>query len=306
MLNCTDTWTILPKADHVAQKGYGWANQNFWALRAFSANDLRIGSAFVGQDAKCLIGALNRACRNIQDMPANFIKWPGTDRPVFQCAYQTQRPATNFFIDREHLLQFGTFSIPASLWQCMGQFACWLEPAVVNEWIVLLDRYNQRYEKQTYAEAMKWSEGIRDTRLARECAADLRIARRAQGDSLNCVWSNRKLADEFEIDHCFPWSRWFNNDLWNLMPASRTVNNAKREKLPSAGIMHSSKKRIMDWWEAGYCSRNLQERFFTEAEAALPLVDRQEFSLDSVFEAAMHQRARLKANQQLVEWTFKQ
>ena len=47
---------------------------------------------------------------------------------------------------------------------------------------------------------------------------------------------------------------------------------------------------------------SMNERFLMEAEAALPLVSDGTSDLAIIFEAVMHQRARLKANQQLVEW----
>ncbi len=73
-----------PKANHADQSGYGWANENFWQLAKLSGNDLRIGAAFTGDDAKHIKGALARACENIQKMPAHFITWPGTSNPIFE------------------------------------------------------------------------------------------------------------------------------------------------------------------------------------------------------------------------------
>lgn len=290
-----------PRANHQEKSGYGWADEHFWNLHSLSGNDLRMGSMFAGDDAKNLIGALNKACANIQQMPAHFITWPGSTRQVFECQRQAVRARGHFQVTRESLAEFGRFRIPAQLWQTMGQYACWLEPAVIGEWINLMDTWNHLYDKNRYHIALQWNEASRDTGIARQRAEELRGA----GSDLHCVWSDRQLGSAYDIDHCFPWSRWFNNDLWNLFPVSRKVNEEKRDRLPSATLMHESRPRIVDWWDAGYCSMVHAERFFIEAEAALPLVSASDRSLNSVFEAVLHQRAKLKANQQLVEWTFR-
>ena len=66
--------------------------------------------------------------------------------------------------------------------------------------------------------------------------------------------------------------------------------------------MHNSRGRITDWWNSAYINSTMEEQFLLEAEAALPLVSDSTSDLAIIFEAVMHQRARLKANQQLVEW----
>ena len=80
------------------------------------------------------------------------------------------------------------------------------------------------------------------------------------------------------------------------------ANSNKKEKLPSAPLMQSAKTRILHWWQSAYTEGEHQQQFFTEAEAALSLVEEGSQQLETIFEAMLHQRAKLKANQQLVEW----
>ena len=277
---------------------------------------------FDAAHARPVIGAIKDVCENIQKMPANYITHPGRGGQVFQCDRQSVRSTDKpWRIDKETLADFGVFEIPAAIWQSLGQYACWLEPVIINEWARLIQRYEARnrvyqyatpkwavsgqhiadrdsHPEKDYRSALEWDEGRRDTGLVRRRVQALF----REGESIHCVWTNTRLRERYEIDHCFPWSRWFNNDLWNLMPASISANGQKREKLPSAPLMHNSRERITDWWNSAYFNSAIKEQFLLEAEAALPLVSDSTSDLAVIFEAVMHQRARLKANQQLVEW----
>ena len=79
-----------------------------------------------------------------------------------------------------------------------------------------------------------------------------------------CVWTERRLADEFDVDHAIPFVLWRNNDLWNLLPAARTVNNQKRDRLPTRSLVLARKPIIIDYWS---CLREAHpERFAFEIE----------------------------------------
>ena len=293
----------IPSQDLENQTGLGFARpQHFYQLNdRLSPFDLRIGATFNEENTRIVIGAINDACNNIQKMPANYITYPSRNNQVFHCEKESVRANNVKFwrIDKQSLNQFGVFKVPAELWQCMGQYTCWLEPVIVNEWVKLMQGYQTLYDDSVYYKALQWDEGRRDTQLVRS-----RVQRLQQsGEIIHCVWTDKRLEKEhYEIDHCFPWSRWYNNDLWNLMPASITANGHKSEKLPSAPLMHNSRDRITDWWNSAYINNSMKEQFLMEAEAALPLVGESTSDLTVIFEAVMHQRARLKANQQLVEW----
>jgi hypothetical protein len=300
-----------PTANHAEQKGYGWAKANhFYSLQDISAYDLRIGARFDANVAWRLIGAIRDACVNIQKMPANYITWPGQNRQVFECNTESKNgkpdaKPISWQITRDSLAQFGSFRIPANLWQTMGQYACWLEPAIFNEWIRLMQSWRSEYDLRVYDTVFQWVDASRDTSVARALALQLQH----RGTPLRCVWTEKKLRHEsFAIDHCFPWSRWLNNDLWNLMPVTSQANSAKADKLPSAALLQHSQPLILDWWQQAYLQEPaLQQQFFIEAESALPLLAGNDnggiHDVQTVFHAMQHQRARLKANQQLREWT---
>ena len=107
--------------------------------------------------------------------------------------------------------------------------------------------------------------------------------------------------------------------MWNLLPASRNVNqHQKRDKLPADLVLRQSKDRIANWWERGYVrteNRFLPEQFALEASATLPTLDlptgnledviagpRLTSLLEDVFSAVSLQRLRLSNDQQIPEW----
>ena len=279
----------------------GWASESFHRLSGFSTFDLRPGASFDGERAVIVVGAIREVCANIKKMPARYITYPGApNRPVFECERKPMRnPSGRITLSREYLAQFGRFRIPAQLWQALGQYACWLEPVIIKEWSRLISGWSVS-EAGISQDVFAWHDDRRNTRPAYERAQALR----GKGSELTCVWSASRIRGDFAIDHCFPWARWYNNDLWNLLPTKRRINLSKSDKLPSSPAMSEAKGRIIDWWNRAWDSDSspLRERFFMEAGYSLPGLHDPEPSLDDIYTAAVHQRARLKADQQLVEW----
>jgi SAM-dependent methyltransferase len=64
-----------------------------------------------------------------------------------------------------------------------------------------------------------------------------------------CVWSGKRLKADFDVDHAIPFALWMNNDLWNLFPILPTVNNSKRDKLPTTSLVKRRKDLIIDYWK---------------------------------------------------------
>jgi hypothetical protein len=196
--------------------------------------------------------------------------------------------------------------IPRHLWRALQRFDAWIEPALVSEWTRLMkvyaSRQGRRLDEGQLAAAMVWSEPTRDVRLAREQA----ICLMAQAP-LHCVWSGKRLtAASLDVDHCLPWSAWPCDDLWNLMPADRIVNQSqKRDRLPSDRLLRAAQERIVGWWQAAYReaeNASLADRFVLEAAASLPGVEKTNAGSEDIFSAVSLQRLRLRHDQQVPEW----
>jgi SAM-dependent methyltransferase len=280
------------------QRGYGFAGDAFYALGAYSTYDLAVGRRLEGEVASIFTSALGKACKNISDMPAKYITWPGTNKQVFEASYRAAgRSGDVIQIDKPTLLRFGTLRIPRHIWQSLGQYAGWLDPALTREWMTLMKDWNPGTTVDAIYQSLAWDEGIRNTSQVRRIIE----TRLSKHDSVRCVWSDSPIKDRFHVDHCFPWSRWMNNDLWNLMPASERANSQKSEKLPSQGLMLFAKDRIVDWWDNAYLLSPSREQFLLEATVALPGLDDSPTKME-IFQSTLLQRERLLRDQQLPEW----
>ncbi|WP_026143100.1 MULTISPECIES: class I SAM-dependent methyltransferase [unclassified Thioalkalivibrio] len=275
----------------------GFAKSAFWALGNISPFDLRIGLAMDREQADIVGEAIDDACQTIKNMPVRYTTYPGTSNRIFEVAPGSRQRKTDF--DRltpEGLERFGVFRIPTAIWDCCSRYACWLEPAIVNEWIGLLRQYNRDASVETLVSAMEWEEGIRQTYQVRNRVQALRD----EGATVKCVWTETALRRSYDVDHCFPWIRWRNNDYWNLLPASRRANNSKGDRLPSAPLLERARPRILDWWQHAYVGTELERPFLLQARAALPVEHPED--LEGLFDGVLQQRLRLKMNQRLAEW----
>lgn len=293
----------LPQRPH-GPGGYGWAKKDFYSLIDFSLSDLRLGVRLAHDFALVVNGAINTACRNIEKMPARHITFPASpNRQVFDCEFTTVRkPKGSIILSREYLGGFGKFQIPAQLWQTLSQFACWLDPVIIREWRQLTAGWKGVADSARIDDhAFDWAEGRRDTKLAYARAEQLRN----EGESLTCVWSASRIRKSLHIDHCFPWVRWRNNDLWNLLPSTPSVNREKSDRLPSAESLTDARERMIDWWSRAWTGTDREEQFIMEAIYSLPGLGNDRPALEDIHLAARHQRARLYQDQQIAEWTFR-
>ena len=284
------------------KKGYGFAKDAFYQLGDFAPTDLSLGFRIDVDRANIVRAAIADVCKNIKDMPARYITYPGESSPqIFEAEFSSVRKHNQAItLTKEYLARFGAFRIPNLLWQTLGQFACWLDPAIVREWSQLIKPWQSTQEVLSGdGREFEWAESYRDTSLVSSRAKEIR----QDGFSLSCVWSARIIQRKaLAIDHCFPWARWPNNDLWNLLPTSATVNNTKSDRLPSAQILAEARGRITDWWDFAWMGSAYEERFFEEAICSLPNLGSERPSLSEIHQATQHQRLRLKTDQRIPEW----
>lgn len=283
--------------------GLGFVKDGFRSLRQVSPYSLRLGARFTGAEGAALLSALRDARNTITHMPAHYITYPSKEDQVFVAKSARAPRTTDFSLDAPFLGSFGRMLVPRYLWQAMGRYAAWIEPALLNEWTELMQGYegNARRTRDEHFALLRWLDPEHDTRLVRNFA----LKARERNQALYCLWSGRRLRDQFAIDHCLPFAAWPCNDLWNLFPSHPSVNQKKGDKLPSAESLVDARDRILEWWHTAYVGQDaIGERFVDEAVAALPgaLVSSASPLPEDVFDGLMLQRATLKRDQQLAEW----
>ena len=65
-----------------------------------------------------------------------------------------------------------------------------------------------------------------------------------------CVWSGKRLKGEnYDVDHVLPFSVWLNNDLWNMLPTNRKLNQQqKKTKIPTPSLIERRAEVIKHYW----------------------------------------------------------
>lgn len=292
----------------------GFMKKDGWhQLTNLSSSDYRIGNLFQGDQAIAMHKMLSASVANIKNMPCKFITFPNSAESVFEVSSKSVRAKDSLFLDLTTLKHWGEFSLPEHLWIAFSRYACWIEPVLVSEWTKTMAGYqgNRQYQapeqQHKLVNALNWLEAKRSTTEVRNRFETLKKQNNSQH---NCVWTNKTLNKKYAIDHCMPFARWPNNDLWNLLPSDVTANGQKSDRLPTEHKMKNAKTRITNWWQEAWLaddsidisSQLNQKRFFAEANIALPDLASSNSSVDDLFEALLLQRGRLKEMQQLREW----
>ncbi len=277
----------------------GWHKLNDFNL---GADDLSIGALFCGEQAKALDKTIKDSLATIKDGPVKFTYQGSMENPYFSMERARPKHSDSFVIDSLFLESYGKFVLDESLWDCFRLYHSWIEPLVVNQWVMEMQRFKLNRERnislQTYHDCLVWIDKKHDTKDVRkriECLreSDLRIS---------SVWSGTKLNKEFHVDHCLPFAYWPNNDKWNLLPTTSKENLSKSDKVPTAYRLQASKQRILDWWQLAWGEQDLQSRFFSEAALSLPNIPPQCIDFEEVFEAMGLQVKGVKSRLLIGEW----
>ncbi|WP_440966080.1 methyltransferase domain-containing protein [Massilia sp. GER05] len=283
--------------------GPGFVTNSFTSLRSVTAVELRIGSVFGDQTAKHLHQSLSEISQVIRNMPANYLRWPASDKPIFDVTRRRMVPTpSSLQIDEAFLWSLGDFRIPLEIWHALTHYNVWIEPVLVSEWVRVIESYcnDGRPDVRTLAHSLlAWVDPARDTSFARAAVDRMRTA----GKPVYCVWSGARLRDEYDVDHCFPFAAWPCGDAWNLMPASRQVNIQKSNRLVSQAALERASDTISSWWNDAFLSQGdgLRRQFFLEASQTLPILVTTPEPADVIDAMKVH-RIRLSKDQGLRPW----
>lgn len=286
-------------------EGLGFIKEGWHGLTTVAPTELRIGAQFSGGRAAALHTALRDAASTIARMPATYMTFPGSQAPVLPTRIgQAGRAPAHLLLDAPYLHRFGELRVPLHLWRALVRHDAWIEPALVAEWVRLMEGYarsqGRDLDPAVVARAMRWHEPNRDVAFVRKTANAL-----MEVGSLYCVWTGRRLSEKrLDIDHCLPWAAWPCDDLWNLLPSDPQINrHAKRDRLPAAELIENSHDRIADWWHRAWLRHPvIAERFRIEAFASLPIIEDEDNIAAMVLAGVKARRFALRLDQQIPEW----
>lgn len=286
-------------------EGLGFIKNGWHGLTEVSATELRVGAQFSGGRAAALHAALRDVASTIARMPATYMTFPGSQTPVLPtCIGQAGRAPAHVLIDAPYLQSFGELKVPLHLWRALVCHDAWIEPALITEWVRLMESYAQSQGRDLdpalVARAMRWHEPSRDVAFVRKTATTL-----MEEGSVHCVWTGRRLNQEkLDIDHFLPWRAWPCDDLWNLLPSDPQVNrHGKRDRLAAAEVIEKSQDRIVDWWQRAWLRHpGIAERFRTEARASLPIIEEADDVAAMVLAGVKTRGLALRLDQQIPEW----
>ena len=281
----------------------GFVTDSFNALRLLNPFELRVGAVFGGDTARHLHRSLSEISQLIRSMPAKFLRWPASEQPIFDVrTLRRTSTVSPLSIDSAFLWSFGELRVPLPIWQALTRYNVWIEPVLISEWVRLIENYagaSQPNVRELAHALLAWADPERDTRVARAAVARMR----ATGKPVYCVWSGQRLRDDYDIDHCFPFAAWPCGDAWNLMPASKQINNQKSNRLVTHAALERASDTITHWWEGAFLAGDgdSRRRFFLEAGQTLPLLIECPAPAN-IIEAMKVHRIRLAKDQGLRPW----
>jgi SAM-dependent methyltransferase len=325
----------IPQAPgHRGRAGLGFVKEAFWAMGVASPFELRPGATFAAPRGHAIAAAIGDAASTIATMPAHYLTFADKS-PIFPTRYAKRfrlAPGAALTIDSDFLWTYGRTSVPLHLWMALRRLSAWIEPMLLAEWTKLIEAYARRQGREVplhaIGSALRWIDPQRDTLEVRKIIAHLLDEKKP----IYCVWSGDRITDlaKVDVDHCFPFAAWPCDDLWNLMPSTKRINNEKRDKLVTLDLLQRAESRIGDWWTIAYRDGRFTQRmtrFEEEARGTLPIEEPSPptttdgpglafahdsrffpehatatLPSDAILDAMRYQRLRLHQDQQLPEW----
>lgn len=213
------------------------------------------GERLGGEDLKLSRRVMRALSRTIQLGPVTFAGGGGTSRAVFR-------------FDKES----SSIIMDSGLWQELCLMGSWVRDASILRWAELTERLSQ----QTVTSGQVLALLLEEASPERNVSDASRLLQSTKG--MSCVWTGEPLrSGGFAVDHAIPFSLWHNNDLWNLFPAKRSVNQSKLDRLPTQRVLLARRPAITDTWDL--YRETFPERFGSEIGvfAGRPLIHEKEW-----------------------------
>ena len=144
--------------------------------------------------------------------------------------------------------QSGLVLLDAELWTefCLNGY--WVRDSLLLRWAELTKRFAERNDPSISTGLVL---GLLEENDFVQREQSLARSLYLNKPTLQCVWSSKSINEKtLDVDHVLPFSVARNNDLWNLLPASRTINQKqKRDLVPSPALIMQQRDSFFDNWQ---------------------------------------------------------
>ena len=208
----------------------------------------------------------------ITQYPMKHLGYSATGRhyPVFDYDREFSVPSGKFPVNREYLIQnLGTYSISReydTIFEILGSFIAG-DDAVLFQWAEFTKAASNG--NVSLAASLEHLRTFPVTDRDKEPAGSFYRGLQKEQGFIHCVWSGKVIRDKEspEIDHVLPFSVLKNNDLWNLLPATKQVNMDKLDKIPDPEFIEKRKPAIKLYW--GLLREKFPQQFDRELAISL-------------------------------------
>lgn len=234
----------------------------------FSAfyNDLK--NKGIPSDLREVVFQLIKKLRDtITQMPMKYIGRSITNAYYSIFEYENAPMHLPIYVNTEYLIQHGgTFSIPIEYFEAFKLFGSFIngQNSILFKWA--------QFSVNASGQNLSIENVINEVLVSPITARNIEESKKIYREVLNrqgkvyCVWTGAEL-NAYDIDHVIPFTVWKNNDLWNLLPAKPSVNNKKRDRIPTPELIEKQKDLILSYWHL--IQQNQNDRFQREMQVAL-------------------------------------
>jgi len=231
-----------PVIAHYKGKGGGYSK---------FASDLARGT-FSHEIHRPVFDLAKAICNKVTEMPMVHLGASLGER-IFVDAKNLPRYDPAAVISRDYLVKnFGTFSIRSGYYDAFVEAGPFLtgDKSIFFTWAWFT--HDALCTKKSFGDLLKIiaTEPVRERDVLD--AKNFYAFLLEKDGSLRSVWSGRAISgfDEQALDHMIPFSVWKNNEMWNILPALRTENQAKSDFIPHPELLDQQKGEIIRYWNA--------------------------------------------------------
>ncbi len=211
----------------------------------------------------------HRLHNTITRMPMKHIGYSvyNTHYSIFNFQSPESRLRSTSLLDLQFLINnLGTFSVPLDYYDAFKVLGSFLggQDSILFKWA----EFSVRASGKNLSTERVMNEVLRSPITERDITESRKIYNSIlkKESRVYCVWTGKAIA-KYDVDHMIPFSVWKNNDLWNLLPSQKTINNMKRDKIPSPEVVRKRTDLILYYWDlVNQCQ---PERFKKEMQVAL-------------------------------------